>query len=132
MPQSSAKWIPSKPCRGAARAARVREGGFVQSYPVQTGQLYAVRAARKLHGKGELTLRIRWQTADEKWTAEEQDQSASAEGPADAWANVFDVVQVPEGVARLVLMLGVHGQRSRNDVAWFDDVELYRLPLGKE
>jgi hypothetical protein len=72
-------------------------------------------------------VRIRWQTPDEKWTAEEQDQFAYAVGPVDAWANLFSVVQVPEGAGRLVVMLSVRGQHSDADVTWFDDVELYRL-----
>ena len=38
------------------------------------------------------------------------------------------MVEVPEGAGQLVILLGVGGQTSPQDVAWFDDVELYRLP----
>jgi len=31
-------------------------------------------------------------------------------------------------MGRLVLLLGVRGQQSPEDVAWYDDVELYKLP----
>lgn len=114
--------------KGSAEAAGVRSGCFLQSCPVRPGELYVVRAARKLHGKGGATVRIRWQTSDEKWTAEEQDQFAYAVGPVDQWSEAFTVVQVPEGVGRLVIMLSVRGQRSAGDLAWFDDVQLYRIP----
>jgi len=40
---------------------------------------------------------------------------------------LFGVVEVPEGVGRLSILLGVGGQSAAEDVAWFDDVELYRL-----
>jgi hypothetical protein len=38
------------------------------------------------------------------------------------------VVEIPEGVGRLVILLGVAGQSSVQDTAWFDSVELFQLP----
>ena len=34
----------------------------------------------------------------------------------------------PEGVGRLMILLGMRDQEAEDDVVWFDDVELYRLP----
>jgi hypothetical protein len=41
---------------------------------------------------------------------------------------MLGVVQVPEGAARLIILLGIRGQTGEQDVAWYDDVALYRLP----
>jgi hypothetical protein len=35
---------------------------------------------------------------------------------------------VPEGAARLVILLGTRGQTGEEDAAWYDDVALYELP----
>jgi len=38
------------------------------------------------------------------------------------------VAEVPEGVGKLVILLGMAGQPSAEDVAWFDDVTCVKLP----
>jgi hypothetical protein len=43
------------------------------------------------------------------------------------WSELFGVVEVPDGVGRLVILLGVKGQKSPDDVVWYDDVKLYQL-----
>ena len=113
--------------KGAARAANVANGCFIQSYPVEPGQHYAVRAVRRLQGRGDAWLRVRWQTPESRWTAVSQDKLIHAGGPRGEWAELFGVAVVPEGVGRLVLLLGAAGQATPEDVAWFDDVEVHRL-----
>jgi hypothetical protein len=113
--------------KGAARASRVADGCFLQSYKAVPGERYAVRAACKVHGAGNVRLRVRWQTAEGRWTAEAQDRLFYCEASPDNWRELFGVVEVPEGVGRLSILLGVGGQSTAEDVAWFDDVELYRL-----
>ena len=113
--------------KGAARASRVADGCFLQSYKVAPGERYAVRAACKVHGTGNAWLRVRWQTAEGRWTAEAQDRLFYCEASPDNWRELFGVVEVPEGVGRLLILLGVGGQSTAEDVVWFDDVELYRL-----
>jgi hypothetical protein len=112
---------------GAARASRVTDGCFLQSYKVAPGERYAVRTACKVHGNGNVWLRVRWQTTESRWTAETQDQLFYCEALPDNWRELFGVVEVPEGVGRLLILLGVGGQNATEDVGWFDDVELYRL-----
>jgi hypothetical protein len=114
--------------KGAARASRVVDGCFLQSYKVAPGERYTVRAACKMHGAGNAWLRVRWQTADERWTAEAQDRLFYGEPSPDNWRELFGVVEVPEGAGRLLILLGVGGQSAAEDVVWFDDVELYRMP----
>jgi len=113
--------------KGSARASGVANGSFVQSLPVRPAETYAVRAVRRLQGKGDAWLRIRWQTADGKWAAEERDVLLSAAGPREAWGEFFGVVEVPDGVGRLLILLCVSGQPTATDVAWFDDVQLIKL-----
>jgi hypothetical protein len=126
--------------KGSARAAAVANGCFIQSHKVRPGERYAVRAVRRLQGRGEAWLRVRWQTADGKWTAETQDQLVycedprasmhalpNGEGPREEWGELFGVVEVPEGVGRLLILLCVGNQPTANDVAWFDDVQLHKL-----
>jgi len=113
--------------KGSARAAGAAEGCFIQSHDVRPGQRYAVRAVRRLQGRGTAHLRIRWQTAEGRWTLESQDKIVHAKGAPQEWHELLGVVQVPEGAGRLVILLGTSGQASPEDVCWYDDVELCRL-----
>jgi hypothetical protein len=113
--------------KGAARASRVTDGCFLQSYKVVPSDRFAVRTACKVHGNGNAWLRIRWQTTEGSWIAETLDQLFYCEASPANWRELFGVVEVPEGVGRLVLLLSVGGQGTTEDVIWFDDVELYRL-----
>lgn len=112
---------------GAGCIRNVSEGCFIQGCEAKVGERYAVGAVRRLKGRGDSLLRVRWQTADQAWTATAADVVILCDGPRDAWAEGFNVVEVPEGAGRLVILLLVRGQASDQDVAWFDDVRLYRL-----
>ena len=118
--------------KGSARAAGVAGGCFIQACRVKPGERYAVAALRRIQGQGDAGIRVRWQTADGRWTAEHSDKLVYAQEPSQAassgWSKLFDVVEVPEGVGRLVILLGASGQASPEDMAWYDHVELYRLP----
>jgi hypothetical protein len=112
---------------GSARATDVRNGCFIQRYPVRPGDRFAVRAVRKLQGAGRAWVRVRWQTPEGKWTAEIQDRVFHTDGPREKWGEIFGVVEVPEAAGQLVILLGVGDQAADKDIAWFDDVELWRL-----
>jgi len=114
--------------KGSARAAGVSGGCFLQSHDVKPGQRYAAGAFRRLRGKGDAWMRVRWQTSDGHWTAEGYDRLLFCDGPPQNWGEMFGVVEVPGGAGKLVILLCVSGQASADDVAWFDDVELHRLP----
>jgi hypothetical protein len=118
--------------KGSARAAGVAGGCFIQAYRVKPGERYCVAALRRIQGRGDAGIRVRWQTADGRWAAEHSDKLIYAKEPSQAasseWSKLSGVVEVPEGVGRLVILLGVSGQASPQDVAWYDNVELYRLP----
>ena len=113
--------------KGAARLSGMANGCFVQGIPAAPGRRFAVEAMRRLEGRGDTRLTVRWQTADEKWTAEVKDAHLRGQAPAGQWGNVFGVVQVPEGAGRLVVLLLAEGQSEAADAAWFDDVAVYAL-----
>lgn len=114
--------------KGSARASGVAGGCFIQAYSAKPGQRYAVRAVCKLQGQADAWVRIRWQTAEGAWTAEMLDRLIYAQNPQAEWSEIFGVVEVPEGVGRLVILLSVRGRPSPEDAVWYDDVELYVLP----
>lgn len=112
---------------GAAKAAGVSNGCFLQKTAVEPGQIYAVRARCRIRGKGTAWTRVRWQTAEDEWTATGHDRVLHCSEPPGGWREMFGVVEVPEGAGKLVILLGVHGQQSSRDSIWYDDVGLYRL-----
>jgi hypothetical protein len=103
------------------------DGCFLQRVKSSPGKRFAVGAVRKMQGRGDALLIVRWQTADEKWIAEDKDVHLIAAGPRDAWGKCFGVVEVPDGAANLVILLLARGQPSVDDVAWFDQVHVYAL-----
>jgi hypothetical protein len=114
--------------KGEAKASHVANGCFIQSCKAITGECYALRAACKIHGAGNAWLRVRWQTADGQWTAEIQDRLFYGGTSPDRWHPLFGVVEVPQHAGRLLILLSVEGQNAAQDAAWFDDVELFKLP----
>jgi hypothetical protein len=114
---------------GAAKAWAVPTSGcFIQSYDVSPEQSYAVRARVRSTGKSRAWIRLRWQTPDGKWTREALDVAAAPSTPAeDGWSEIFGAATVPDGVGKLVLLLGMGSQATEDDAVWFDNVEVYRL-----
>jgi hypothetical protein len=129
-PQGTFTWDRSAGAAGAgaAKANRVAGGCLIQNYKAAAGERYAIRAAYKVHGNGNAWLRVRWQTPEGQWTAETQDKLIYGPTSSDRWQQLFGVVEVPERAGRLLILLAVEDQSAADDVAWFDDVELYKLP----
>ncbi|OGV82601.1 MAG: hypothetical protein A3K18_08140 [Lentisphaerae bacterium RIFOXYA12_64_32] len=116
---------------GSARAANVENGCFIQTFPVKPGDRYAVRTLARCQGRSSVSVRVRWQTADRKWTKETQDVILSPGAAVIGdWREIFGAVTIPEEVGNLVLLLGMSSQFSDQDVAWFDDVEVHALTLA--
>ena len=113
--------------KGSARATGASAGCFLQKYDAKPGDRYAVRAFCKIKGKGDARLHIRWQTGDDKWTATRNDKIIHPVSPTDKWSELFGVFEVPEGAEKLIVLLLTGDQPTGKDIAWFDDIELYKL-----
>jgi len=129
--EGSPGWDPevgrSAPGSGTMRA--VRSGCLIQSVAATPGTRYAVATWHRLQGEGAASVRVRWQTEEGKWHAEHEDRFLAAHGSADGWQRMVGVVRVPEGAGRLVLLLSMDGQQAEADVAWWDDVVVFEVPL---
>ena len=117
---------------GAARAAGVRDGVFIQTAPVQPGQRFYVNARCRTQGKGAPTLTIAWKKADLSWLGVQANKvvflpAALAPSPA-GWSTWGGWVATPPDAAFMVLMLGAAGQPTAQDQLWWDEVQLVPLP----
>lgn len=118
---------------GAAKAVGVAAGGcFIQRYAAVPGDTFLVRAKVKLAGASAAHLRLRWQTAKGQWTRETEDVlAAPGDAGPEGWRPLEAVAMVPPDVGALILLLSMATQRTAEDAAWFDDVEVVRL-VGDE
>ncbi|MBP7826217.1 MAG: hypothetical protein KA236_06680 [Verrucomicrobia bacterium] len=114
--------------KGSARARKVMRGCFLQSIPVAPGQIYVVKAKCRTQGNFLPNLMVRWQTSERQWTHETDDRTFPFQPDQGAWHASAGTVTVPPDTGRLVVLLNVHGQRTDDDVCWFDELEIYRLP----
>ncbi|MBT3376470.1 MAG: hypothetical protein HN742_41650 [Lentisphaerae bacterium] len=114
---------------GAAKASAISESGcFIQTYDVAEGECYAIRARVKTSGRTRTWLRVRWQTAEGRWTQQSLDVVVGPETPGtDSWAQLLAAPTVPEGAGKLVVLLGMGSQESPEDAVWFDDVQVHLL-----
>jgi hypothetical protein len=120
-----------KASSGAVCIAGVSTGVYISSFAVKPGELYLIRAQQQLALKSSVgSIRIRWQSADNKWVAVSQD--AFIKTPKDAkpgeWNALSGIVQVPADAAKLLVMLGAENQNTPEDRLWYDDVEAYKVP----
>jgi hypothetical protein len=113
---------------GSAKASNVVDGCFLQDLQAQSCERYAVQAWARVCGRGNAWIRIRWQTPEGKWIHEESDKLVYCSGMRNQWQELLVVAEVPENVGKLLILLCMGGQRSVNDIVWFDDVTCLKLP----
>ena len=114
---------------GAARAAGVADGCFLQETPATPGRRYAVEAAARWSGGSPPSLRVRWQTEAGAWTQETRDVTITFDTTSiDGWAHAFGTATVPGDAGKLLVLFGVRGQTTTNDACWFDNAGVYALP----
>ncbi len=111
---------------GSGTLTAVTNGCLIQSIEAQPGETYGVLAWRRIQGEGSATIRVRWQTPEGKWHAEQLDKMLGTSAPPGEWGRLAGLVTVPDGAGRLVVLLGASGQRSDEDVIWWDDVAVFR------
>jgi len=111
---------------GAACLGGVRNGCLIQSIDVSPSRRYVVAARTKAEGAGAAWLRVRWQTSEGKWHAEQLDKILAPKPTEGEWSEILGIVTVPEGAGKLVVLLGASGQGAA-DRLWYDDVTVVRL-----
>lgn len=125
-------WDPAIGCAapGSAKAAKVKNGCFLQRLAVKPGETYCVEARSREQGSSVCTIRVRWQKENGQWTREHDDKTFVFSPDRNAWAQASGLVRVPPEVGQLVILLCVHNQLSDEDIAWFDDLKLYKVGAG--
>jgi len=113
---------------GAATMRDVKNGCLIQSVEVTPGKRYVVAAWYRQQGEGVPAVRARWHTPEGKWHAQHEDRFLAPRGSEDDWRRMVGVVRVPEGAGRLVLLLLMEGQQSKEHVVWWDDVAVFEMP----
>jgi hypothetical protein len=114
--------------KGSAKSGSSKNGCFIQGCEVKPGEVYFVSAWECTQGSGSVHLRVRWQSPEGKWIHENLDSILVPGRTADkSWYEMSDVVEVPDGAGKLLILLGVNDQVTAEDVAWFDDIQLYKL-----
>ncbi len=113
--------------RPAVRLENMLQGFYQQSIPVEPGEKYLVRARVQRQGGGQGRLDIRWQ--DQKGWTKPTDYliMRSLNTPAGQWVPLSAAVVVPEGVTKLVVLLGASSQKT-GDQVWFSEAEAFRIP----
>ncbi|MGM0493545.1 MAG: hypothetical protein ACQER1_11375, partial [Armatimonadota bacterium] len=112
---------------GSARMAGITTGCVLQKVPVSGGERYGVVAWRKIEGKGDASIRVRWQAPDNSWHVPHLDVMVDGDGETGEWVQMAGVVTVPEGVGFMVPLLNASGGRTADDLVWYDDVVTFRI-----
>lgn len=115
-----------------AHAQAVRNGAFLQSQPVRSGQKFLVEARSRNTGNGVPLLAVGWQKADGSWVRWDAYTEFTFAAARDDWWVAFGEVTVPEQAEKLVVLLAVKRQFSEEDSCWFDDVGLYPYELAED
>jgi len=121
---------------GAGRLSNVTGGCLIQTYEAKPGERYFVRVMARRTGEGLPTLSVGWKTPDGKWMGNDDlaerfrlhpEVFFPELGAPDAWGTLSMEVATPEGAGQMIVMPGVSSQASPRDVAWFDDMQVFRL-----
>ena len=111
-----------------AIANNVLDGVLGQTIEVQPGERYLVSTQLRSSGRGFVCLTIGWKSAEGNWIAKSPHQRFAANdvSAANEWGTAVGLVQVPEGIGKLVFMLTAVGQISNEDQAAFRDCLLVK------
>jgi hypothetical protein len=117
---SGARCVMMKGCTAAC---------YITDIPVRPGEMYYCSAfARAVGSEGaEVALLVQWKDPSGAWAEKPKAQCKLSGKDRSAWTPLVAMFTVPQGVAKAVVCLIVNNQ-EKQDAAWFDDVELYRIP----
>jgi len=112
---------------GSGTLTRIGNGCLIQRIDAQPGERYLVTAWRRVQGQGAASAAVRWQTPEGTWHAEPMDRSLSGPATGGDWQQFVGLVTVPEDAGKLVVLLSAAGQRTEEDVIWWDDATVFRV-----
>ena len=101
---------------------------YITHIPVKPGDRYYCSTFARATGsdRPEVKLLVQWQ--DAKGWVSKPPAGCPLKGPdRSAWTPLVTVFTVPDGATKAAIGLIVNEQQ-KEDAAWFDDVELYRIP----
>ena len=114
----------------AAVIAHADGACYMQQVTVHPGEKYlcAVWASCGMQDAATAAaLSVRWQTADGAWHPErEREPKTEVTIPSGRWERLSLIATVPDGAARLLLMLGAEGQAGEEAVV-YDDAAVVKL-----
>jgi hypothetical protein len=127
--------------KGAVRVTGVKYASVYQAVAVKPTEQYSVKGVCRQSGAGNPWILIRWKTADGKWINDAKvdvtitpDTTTTTAGAVDqgTWQTLSGTLSVPENAANLVFMV-VSGKSNTKsavpeDIVWFDDLQLTKLP----
>lgn len=112
----------------SARASHIKSGVFLQTIEAKPGEKFFIVAQSKTQGKGVATLTVGWKRADSSWLPDATRKTVllpRRELP-NGWSQWGTEAVAPEGTGLLVVLLGIEGQTSDNDMLWWDDIKVIR------
>ena len=115
---------------GSILARKVQNGCLIQKHRVSETDYYYIRVKALPKGNSIPLLLIRWQDSNERWCLENNDKVFTFSGNSNDWQQATGHVQIPSGANFMVVLLVVRNQINENDLCWFDDLEIYKLPIA--
>jgi len=117
----------------SVKMAGISQGSYSYTIDVLPGESFQVESLCKQKGKGKPAMSIYWQDANRtiNWSAgTTKEIYKQFEGK---WRKAAAKVQVPAaGALKLMVLLLLEAQESEDDIAWFDNVSIKKLPAEKE
>lgn len=105
----------------------------IYTQAAEPGERYRVRCWVKTSVRPEAgqertggTLTMKWQTADGKWLSAIPERRVALPAGTASWTPLLGLVTIPDGVGRLVVLLGAKDQ-ALEEQTWFDDLCLEKL-----
>ena len=116
---------------GSVRIAGLEQGIAIQTFDVTPGQRYLLEAACRYTGRIVPNMQIRWMDSNNDWLSMGKAKYYAAgvipEGKEGLWTESSCVIHVPDGAAKMLIMLTGSLGFTQSDACWWDDVHVYRI-----
>ena len=115
--------------RKSVKVAGVSKIAYQYTIDVLPGEKYLVESFCTQKGQGTPTMTIYWKDAARQWNWPAGISKGTYKPFEGKWRKAVARVQVPaEGVAHLTVLFGAEKQESENNIAWFDNISIKKIP----